>query len=271
MVIWMETQVGCFFSCMCLCMFTSGSFGSMFACESCIKTPKSAESGKFRDHPLSQCTSWSKRWWYLYIIHVLYDLNDVYMKLAWEQRHTKARARVYKEDTHTWGKCFISLNVKSLIAKPILVFISCVFHHPLKNYFDNCVWVDFWALCKISQPNLCYVVGFGAFIAVFLILLLLPYSYVSSREFFFFYFFRPFSFIEISFSSLTHLHHSDFSSLQSVYSLAHLFTIRWVYVVIYGFGCLLFAYYFLVPWHMTLLRVNFVNYSPNKLRLMHAN
>lgn len=49
--------------------------------------------------------------------------------------HEISMGKGVKAQGHTCGKCFISYNVKSLIAKPILVFISGVFHIiGLENY-----------------------------------------------------------------------------------------------------------------------------------------
>lgn len=123
---------------------------------------------------------------------------------------------------YTCGKCFISLNVKSLIAKPILVFISCVFHHPSKNYFHNCVcvWVDSWAVCKINQPNLCDVVGFGRLFLAFLCSCFYRIRMLS-RVYFVFFFYLPFSFAEILFSSLSHLH-SPWLQLSSHWVVWHI-------------------------------------------------
>lgn len=139
----LETQV-VFYVCICVYIQAEqykfqSSFGWGEGGEFCMwivhQTPK-MESTKYKDHQ-QQHLNEARDIYTFYIFYMTWnDVDEISMGTA----SYGAQGHIHTHtNTHTCGKCFILLNVKSLIAKPILVFISWRFSSSVEKLF--------WRLC----------------------------------------------------------------------------------------------------------------------------
>lgn len=198
-----------------------GGGGGGLACDPCIKNQM--ESTKYRIHSTSMKQRHAHMTWMM-----------MYMKLAWEQRHTvHEKAHTL---THTGNVSFRRMSkvwLRNLFWYSFPAFFIIRWKTILTIYILNCVKVDFWALP--NQPNLCCVQLFffceGAFIFRSHSLAIL-HKYLSIRSPLFslphslavyFCFHHWPIFITLTFNSHTHTHSVSIFSL--VHELEHMFFI----------------------------------------------
>lgn len=187
-----------------------------------LKPPKNGIKQMYKETDHQQHLNEAKRCTcYVYILR-LYDLNDVHEISMGTASHGVQRDKHLH--THICEKCFILLNVKSLIAKPILVFISWRF----SSSFEKLFWrlsLSLSPLCKCelisrlhqkpaNQTCVAFIFWHLSFLLIPLLLLLLHLWICLLVHIFVYYFSVSISFASsvtlFLFSSLAHLRHFDF-------------------------------------------------------------